>query len=236
MKNLSIDIETYSSENLAKAGVYRYSEAPDFGILLFSYSVDNSPIKVVDLACGERFPDEVRIAILDPAVTKWAFNAQFERVCLSHYFGEWLSPASWHCTMVWAATLGLLLSLDGVGTVLGLEKQKIKEGKDLIRYFSIPCKPTQINGQRTRNFPGDAPEKWATFKAYNIRDVEVEMSIKDKLSRFPVSETEWQNYMLDQQINDRGIRLDMALVKQAIKCDDSFRKAHLAKAQTPHSS
>lgn len=231
MKNLSIDIETYSSENLAKAGVYRYSEAPGFEILLFSYSADNGPIKVVDLACGEQLPDEVRLAIFDSAVTKWAFNAQFERICLSRYFGEWLSPASWHCTMIWAATLGLPLSLDGVGAVLGLEKQKIKEGKDLIRYFSVPCKPTQSNGQRIRNLPGDAPEKWAAFKTYNIRDVEVEMGIKDKLSRFPVSETEWQNYMLDQQINDRGIRLDMALVKQAIQCDDSFRKTHLAKAQ-----
>ena len=232
MKNLSIDIETYSSENLAKAGVYRYSEAPDFEILLFAYSVDSGPVKAVDLACGEQLPEEVRLAILDPTVMKWAFNAQFERVCLSRYLGQWLSPESWRCTMVWAATLGLPLSLEGVGIVLGLEKQKLREGKDLIRYFSVPCKPTQSNGERTRNLPTDAPDKWDTFKIYNIRDVEVEMSIKDKLSKFPVSEVEWKNYVLDQQINDRGICLDMTLVDRAIKCDQSFREKHITEAQS----
>lgn len=180
MKTLSIDIETYSSVNLAKSGVYRYAESPDFEILLFGYSADGAPVKVVDLAAGETLPADVRSALTDPAVTKWAFNAQFERVCLSRYLGyptgRYLDPSSWHCTMVWAATLGLPLSLEGVGAVLGLEKQKLKEGKDLIRYFCTPFKTK--DGTLIRHYPADAPEKWSLFKAYNLRDVETEMGIQ----------------------------------------------------------
>ena len=232
MKSLSIDIETYSSADLVKCGVYRYVEAEDFEILLFAYAADGGTVQVIDLASGEKIPDEIRFAILDPTVTKWAFNAQFERVCLSRYFGEKLKPESWRCSMIWAAMLGLPLSLDGVGAVLGLEKKKMKEGKDLIRYFSIPCKSTKANGERTRNLPCHAPEKWALFKEYNARDVEVEMAIQEKLAKFPVPETEWQNYILDQQINDRGIRLDRTLVKRAIECDDQFRNAHICEARS----
>ena len=234
MKNLSIDIETYSSVNLAKSGVYRYVEAPDFEVLLFGYSADGAPVKVVDLTAGETLPADVRSALTDPAVTKWAFNAQFERVCLSRYLGyptgQYLDPSSWHCTMVWAATLGLPLSLEGVGAVLGLEKQKLKEGKDLIRYFCAPAKAR--DGSLLRHDPADAPEKWTLFKAYNLRDVETEMSIQQKLSKFPVTESEWQNYTLDQQINDRGIMLDRTLVIQAIRCDERFKRTHMEQARS----
>lgn len=233
MKTLSIDIETYSATNLAKAGVYRYSEDSDFEILLFGYSVDGGPVQVVDLAAGEQLPDEVLSALTDPAVLKTAFNAQFERVCLSRYLGyptgTYLDPSSWHCTMVWAATLGLPLSLEGVGAVLGLEKQKLKEGKDLIRYFCTPAKTR--DGDTFRHYPTDAPEKWALFKAYNLRDVETEMAIQDRLAKFPVTESEWRNYVLDQQINDRGIRLDLALVQQAITCDEQFKQTHMEMAK-----
>lgn len=233
MKTLSIDIETYSATNLAKAGVYRYSEDSDFEILLFGYSVDGGPVLVVDLAAGEQLPDEVLSALTDPAVLKTAFNAQFERVCLSRYLGyptgTYLDPSSWHCTMVWAATLGLPLSLEGVGAVLGLEKQKLKEGKDLIRYFCTPAKTR--DGDTFRHYPTDAPEKWALFKAYNLRDVETEMAIQDRLAKFPVTESEWRNYVLDQQINDRGIRLDLALVQQAIACDEQFKQTHMEMAK-----
>ena len=233
MKTLSIDIETYSATNLAKAGVYRYSEDSDFEILLFGYSVDGGPVQVVDLAAGEQLPDEVLSALTDPAVLKTAFNAQFERVCLSRYLGyptgTYLDPSSWHCTMVWAATLGLPLSLEGVGAVLGLEKQKLKEGKDLIRYFCTPAKTR--DGDTFRHYPTDAPEKWALFKAYNLRDVETEMAIQDRLAKFPVTESEWRNYVLDQQINDRGIRLDLALVQQAIACDEQFKQTHMEMAK-----
>lgn len=232
MKTLSIDIETYSSVDLVKCGVYRYAEAEDFEILLFAYAADGGTVQVIDLASGEKLSDEIRTAIFDFRVTKWAFNALFERVCLSRYLGEKLKPESWHCSMVWAAMLGLPLSLDGVGAVLGLEKKKMKEGKDLIRYFSIPCKSTKANGERTRNFPCHAPEKWALFKEYNARDVEVEMAIQEKLTKFPVPEMEWKNYILDQQINDRGIRLDRTLVKQAIECDVQFRNAHISEARS----
>jgi DNA polymerase len=196
MKTLSVDIETFSSVNLSKTGVYRYSESPDFDILLFGYSIDGGPIRVADLASGGTLPEIIIDAIIDPTVMKWAFNAQFERVCLSRHFKRNLPPDSWRCTMVWAATLGLPLSLEGVGSVLGLEKQKLKEGKDLIRYFSMPCKPTMSNGERTRNCPCDAPEKWEAFKAYNLRDVEVERTIKEKLAKFPVPGIEWENYIL----------------------------------------
>ena len=233
MKTLSIDIETYSATNLAKAGVYRYSEDSDFEILLFGYSVDGGPVQVVDLAAGEQLPDEVLSALTDPAVLKTAFNAQFERVCLSRYLGyptgTYLDPSSWHCTMVWAATLGLPLSLEGVGAVLGLEKQKLKEGKDLIRYFCTPAKTR--DGDTFRHYPTDAHEKWALFKAYNLRDVETEMAIQDRLAKFPVTESEWRNYVLDQQINDRGIRLDLALVQQAIACDEQFKQTHMEMAK-----
>ena len=234
MKTLSIDIETYSSENLAKSGVYRYAESSDFEVLLFGYSADGAPVKVVDLTAGETIPDDVRSALTDPTVTKWAFNAQFERVSLSRYLGyptgKYLNPSSWHCTMVWVATLGLPLSLEGVGAVLGLEKQKLKEGKDLIRYF---CKPSKArDGSLIRHYPTDAPEKWSLFKAYNLRDVETEMSIQQKLSKFPVTESEWRNYTLDQQINDRGIMLDRTLVTQAIRCDEQFKRTHMEQART----
>ena len=233
MKTLSIDIETYSSVNLAKSGVYRYAESPDFEILLFGYSADGAPVKVVDLAAGETLPADVRSALTDPTVTKWAFNAQFERVCLSRYLGyptgRYLDPSSWHCTMVWAATLGLPLSLEGVGAVLGLEKQKLKEGKDLIRYFCTPFKTK--DGTLIRHYPADAPEKWSLFKAYNLRDVETEMGIQQKLSKIPVSDSEWRNYTLDQQINDRGIMLDRILVTRAIRCDEQFKRTHMEQAR-----
>ena len=227
MKTLSIDIETYSSINLQKAGVYRYVEASDFEILLFSYSADGGEVLVVDLAQGETIPLEVIAALKDDAVTKWAFNAAFERICLSRYLGlptgDYLEPNSWRCSMIWAATMGLPLSLEGVGAVLGLEKQKLTEGKDLIKYFCQPCAPTKTNGQRTRNHPYHAPEKWDAFKRYNIRDVEVEMAIQDKLAKFPVPESIWEEYHIDQEINDRGVALDMEIVKQAIGMDGRSR-------------
>ena len=224
MQHLSIDIETYSSVNLQKAGVYKYAESPDFDILLFGYSVDGGRVQVTDLACGDKIPAEIVAALYDDSVTKWAFNAQFERVCLSNYLDTWLSPDSWHCTMVWSATLGLPLSLEGVGAVLGLEKQKLAEGKNLIKYFCVPCAPTKTNGGRTRNLPLHDMEKWEQFKAYNLRDVETEMSIQKKLSRFPVPDFIWDEYHLDQEINDRGIGLDMTLVEQAIAIDSISRK------------
>lgn len=231
MKHLSIDIETYSSINLAKSGVYRYVESPDFEILLFAYSIDGDEPKLVDLAMGETLPTEIHEALVDEGVIKWAFNAQFERVCLSRHFGIKLAPESWRCTMIWAAILGLPLSLEGVGIVAGLEKLKLKEGKDLIRYFSLPCKPTAINGGRNRNLPSDDPEKWEHFKKYCIRDVEVEMALQEKFRKFPVSEMEWNNYHLDQRINDLGIGLDMNLVEQAIRCDEEFRTTHIDQAR-----
>ena len=234
MKTLSIDIETFSPEPLAKCGVYRYCQAPEFEVLLFGYSVDSGPVRVVDLTAGERIPADVLAALTDPAVSKWAFNAQFERVCLSRYLGypvgQYLTPDSWYCTMVWSATLGLPLSLEGAGAVLGLEKQKLKEGKDLVRYFCTPAKTR--DGSAFRRLPADAPEKWAAFKAYNLRDVETEMSIQQKLSRFPVSPEEWENYHLDQRINDRGILLDRTLVAQAIRCDERFKRTHLEQARS----
>ena len=221
MKNLSIDIETYSAAPLKKCGVYRYCAGSSFDILLFGYSADGGPVRVVDFTAGEQLPTEVLSALTDSAVTKWAFNAQFERVCLSRWLGmpvgEYLEPDSWRCTMVWSATLGLPLSLEGVGAVLGLEKQKLKEGKDLVRFFCTPAKDRDGNPYRHR--PEDAPEKWARFKAYNLRDVETEMSIQQKLSRFPVPENIWDEYHLDQEINDRGIGVDMELVRQAIGMD-----------------
>ena len=228
MNTLSIDIETYSDIPLQKTGVYRYCESPNFEILLFGYSIDSGPVQVVDLACGEHIPKEVLAALEDDSVIKWAFNAAFERVCLSRYLGyptgEYLDPESWHCSMVWAATMGLPLSLEGVGVVLGLEKQKLTEGKELIKYFCQPCLPTKANGQRTRNRPFHAPDKWELFKRYNARDVEAEMGIQRKLSKFPVPPQVWEEYDIDQEINDRGVRIDMELVEQAIQMDARSRQ------------
>lgn len=233
MKSLSIDIETYSSVNLAEGGVYRYSSSQDFEILLLGYSVDGGPVQVVDLTAGEKIPSSILDALADPSVTKWAFNAQFERVCLSRHLrypvGQYLDPVSWRCSMVWAATLGLPLSLEGVGAVLGLEKQKLKEGKDLIRYFCMPAK--QRDGSTIRHYPTDSPERWERFKSYNLRDVETEMGIQARLAKFPVAETEWDFYHMDQRINDRGIMLDLPFVRQAIACDRVYRDTHLDHAR-----
>lgn len=243
MQTLSIDIETYSDVNLSKCGVYKYAESPDFEILLFGYSADGSEVTVIDLAQGEHLPQKILDALTDDTVIKWAFNANFERVCLSRYLRDlgvsldsfhdnhplstecarFLNPESWRCSMVWAATMGLPLSLEGVGAVLGLEKQKLTEGKDLIKYFSVPCAPTKANGGRTRNHPFHAPDKWEAFKKYNIRDVETEIGIKDRLAKFPVPEAVWDEYHIDQEINDRGVRLDMDLVKEAIEMDTRSR-------------
>lgn len=228
MKTLSIDIETYSDVQLPKTGIYRYCESDNFEILLFAYSVDSQPVQVVDLACGETIPAEIIVALEDDAVIKWAFNAAFERICLSRFLGyptgTYLSPKSWRCSMIWAATMGLPLSLEGVGAVLGLEKQKLTEGKDLIKYFCQPCAATKSNGGRTRNRPFHAPDKWEAFKRYNIRDVEAEMGIQHKLRKFPVPDEVWEEYHIDQEINDRGVRLDMELVQQAIAMDTRSRE------------
>ena len=242
MENLSVDLETFSSVNLGKCGVYKYAESEDFEILLFGYSVDGSEVQVVDLAQGETIPEVVLSALTDETVTKWAFNAQFERICLSRYLrdkginvnpgqtgkseGLFLNPSSWHCTMIWSATLGLPMSLENVGIVLGLDKQKLTEGKNLIKYFCLPCNPTKVNGGRTRNKYFHDKEKWEQFKSYNKRDVEVEMSIQEKLSRFPVPDFLWQEFYLDQEINDRGIGIDSLFVESAIKLDLEV-KTHL---------
>ena len=228
MKTLSIDIETYSGADLNKCGVYRYVEDPDFEILLFGYSIDGGEVRAADLASGEKIPAEVLSALTDDAVTKYAFNANFERVCISRFLGyesgHYLSPASWRCTMVWSAYMGFPLSLQGVGAVLKLDKQKLSEGKDLIKYFCSPCAPTKSNGGRTRNYPHDAPDKWELFKSYNRRDVEVEMAIKEKLSKFPVPEEVWDEYHIDQKINDRGVMLDKDLVSSAILMDEGSKE------------
>ena len=227
MQTLSIDLETYSDQPLAKTGVYRYVESPDFEILLFAYSVDGGSVQQIDLACGEKIPPAILAALEDDKVIKWAFNANFERICLSRFLGyptgDYLEPDSWRCSMVWAAYMGLPLSLEGAGAVLGLEKQKLAEGKDLIKYFCQPCAPTKSNGQRTRNLPKHAPDKWLTFKKYNIRDVETEMSIQARLLKYPVPDSVWEEYRLDQEINDRGVGLDMELVRQAIQMDGRSR-------------
>ena len=243
IKKLSIDLETFSSVPI-KCGVYPYAESPDAEVLLFGYSINDEPVIVVDVANGEKIPDFVLAALTDDSVTKWAFNASFERIFLSYwlkrnypeYFesynvpedsvSNYLDPSSWKCSMIWSAYMGLPLSLEGVGAVLGLEQQKLKEGKDLVKYFCVPCKPTKSNGGRTRNMPSDDPDKWELFKKYNKRDVEVEMSIQQKLSRFPVPDSVWDEYHIDQEINDRGILLDMDVVTNAIKFD-TFSKARL---------
>ena len=228
MKSINIDLETFSSINLAKSGVYKYCESEDFEILLFGYSVDNGEVQVVDLAKGESIPKEIINALMDDSVTKWAFNAMFERVCLSKHLGfplgTYLDPASWKCTMVWSAYMGLPLSLEGAGAVLGLEKQKLTGGKDLIKYFCTPCSPTKSNGGRLRNLPEHDIDKWGRFKAYNLRDVETEILIQQRLMKFPVPEEIWMEYHLDQKINDRGIAIDRTFVKQAVEMDEHSRE------------
>lgn len=237
MKTISIDVESYSGNDLGKCGVYKYVQHPDFDILLFGYAVDGGDVRVVDLASGETLPEEVLAALSDETVTKWAFNSNFERVCLSEWLrrnhpehfrsynddgdtvGAYLDPHGWKCSMIWSAYMGLPLPLAGAGAVLGLEEQKLKEGKDLIRYFCVPCKATKANGGRTRNLPEHDREKWKRFKSYNQRDVEVEMSIQEKLRNFPVPDFVWEEFWLDQEINDRGILLDMDLVENAIRLD-----------------
>ena len=230
MKKLSIDLETYSSVDLGKSGVYKYAESEDFEILLFAYSIDDREVKVIDLANGEIIPEEILSALSDESIEKWAFNANFERVCLSKFLGERLKPQGWYCTMIWSAYLGLPLSLEKVGEVLKLDKQKMNEGKALIRYFSIPCKPTKANGMRKRNLPHHDLKKWSTFKEYNQRDVETEMAIKKKLSAFPMPQSEWENYWIDQNINDRGILIDESLVDSAIKFDEILREENMLRA------
>ena len=233
MKTLSLDLETFSDVDLSKCGVYKYCSSPAFEILLFGYSVDGGDVHVVDLACGKKVPADILEALEDESVMKWAYNAQFERICLSRFLGlparSYLDPSSWHCSMVWAATLGLPMSLENVGAVLGLEKQKLTEGRDLIRYFCVPCKPTKANGGRTRNQPGHDMEKWQRFKAYNLRDVEAEMQIQQRLAKFLVPDFVWEEYRQDQEINDRGIGVDMDMVRQAIAMDGRS-KAELSSA------
>ena len=244
---LSIDVETFSNVDLKKCGVYKYAESPDFEILLFGVSVDGGEATVYDLASGDTVPEEIIRALSDDSVIKWAYNASFERVCLSvwlrrnypqHFSSysieedtvrNYLDPSSWRCSLVWGAYMGLPLSLEGIGKVLKLENQKMAEGKALIRYFCVPCKPTKANGGRTRNLPEHDPVKWSTFIAYNKRDVETEMAIQQKLSKFPVPDFLWEEYHLDQEINDRGIQLDMALVEQAIAIDERSREELSAK-------
>ena len=230
MNTLSIDVETFSDVDISKCGTYKYAESPSFEILLFAYAADSGEAQVVDLAAGEKIPQEILAALTDDNVIKWAFNANFERICLSRYLSDmgllrdaFLSPESWRCTMVWAAYMGLPLSLAAVGSVLGLEEQKMSEGKSLIRYFCTPCTATKTNGGRVRNLPCHAPDKWAMFKAYNQRDVKVEMAIRHRLAKFPVPNFLWDEYHLDQEINDRGIRIDMAFVDNAIAIDARSR-------------
>lgn len=245
MKTISIDIESYSDVNLARCGVYKYAESPAFEILIFGYAVDGGEVQVVDLAQGESIPDEILDALTDESVTKWAFNASFERVCLSRYLidlgmsldpfhdhhplsrecARFLNPAGWKCSMVWSAYMGLPLSLEGAGAMLKLDSQKMKEGRDLIRYFCVPCKETKSNGGRTRNLPQHAPDKWTLFKSYNKRDVEVEMAIQERLKNYPVPESVWDEYHLDQEINDRGIAIDRTLVAQAVAIDARSRES-----------
>lgn len=229
IKTLSIDLETFSDVDLSKCGVYKYAESPNFEILLFGVSVNSGDVEVYDIVNGEKIPEEILAALTNNSVIKWAFNANFERVCLSKYLGlpvgEYLDSQSWRCSMIWAAYMGLPLSLAGTGAVLGLPEQKLKEGKELIKYFCVPCVPTKTNGFRIRNLPKHAPEKWTKFKAYNKRDVEVEMAIQSRLQKFPVPDFVWEEYVLDQQINDRGIALDMAVVENAIAFDERSKSA-----------
>lgn len=225
MKTLSIDIETFSEASLSSTGVYRYAADPSFTVLLFAYSIDGEPAQVVDLAQGEALPTEVEAALSDPAVEKWAFNAQFERVCLSAYLGEKLDPRGWYCSMVWSTYAGIPLNLAGVAQALHLEAEKMTEGKDLIRKFSQPCKATKTNGGRTRNLPEHAMEDWETFKAYCIRDVEVERAIASRLSPLPMPAFEWENYWRDQRFNDLGVGIDVELASKAVEADLEIKEA-----------
>ena len=228
---MGLDLETYSSAPLPRCGVYRYCDAPDFEILLFSYAFDDEPVQTIDLASGETLPKEVVSALADPGIIKVAYNAQFERVCLSRYLGHWLDPHQWRCTMVMAAYLTLPGRLADAAVALGTTEKKMEEGKDLIRYFSVPCKPTKANGGRTRNRPGDAPEKWAVYRQYNAQDVETERAIRKALEKYSLPEQEWELYALDQQINDRGVRVDRLLVKQAMRVDQAFSEQAFQRAQ-----
>ena len=228
---MGIDIETYSSAPLPKCGVYRYCDASDFEILLFSYAFDDEPVQTIDLARGETLPKEVISALEDPDIIKVAYNAQFERVCLSRYLGHWLDPHQWRCTMVMAAYLTLPGRLADAAVALGTTEKKMEEGKDLIRYFSVPCKPSKTNGGRTRNLPTDAPEKWAVYRQYNAQDVETERAIRKALEKYSLPEQEWELYALDQQINDRGVRVDKKLVKNAIAVDAVFAQAAYQRAK-----
>ena len=228
---LGIDIETYSSVPLPKCGVYRYVEAPDFEILLLSYAFDDGPVITIDLAYGEKLPVELVAALDDPTVIKAAYNAQFERVCLSRYLGHWLDPHQWRCTAVMASYLTLPARLADVAVALKLTQQKMEEGKELIRYFSVPCKPTKTNGGRTRNLPAEAPDKWAVYKQYNAQDVETERAVRKALEAWPLPEHEWEVYALDQIINDRGVRVDKRLVKNAIAVDEVFTEAAYQRAK-----
>ena len=227
---LSMDIETYSDVDLTKCGVYAYVDSPNFTILLLAYAFGDEETKIVDLACGEQLPREVLDVLADESVIKTAFNAMFERTCLSRYLGIQLSPASWQCTAVQAAMLALPLSLEGVGEVLNIERKKLKEGADLVRYFSIPCKPTQANSGRMRNLPEHAPDKWERFKRYCVRDVDAEREIRQKLRNFPIPDSEMELYRLDQEINDRGILVDRDLVSRAVECDFRYTEAATARA------
>lgn len=230
MSLLAIDIETYSDVDLTKCGVYAYCDSPQFEILLFAYAFDEEETKIIDLACGEHLPQRVLDALEDTSVIKTAFNAAFERTCISKHLGKKLPPVSWQCTAVQSAMLALPLSLDGVGEVLNIKRKKLKEGTDLVRFFSMPCKPTKANGGRTRNLPSDEPEKWERFKAYCIRDVDAEREIRQKLRNFPIPESEMRLYQMDQEINDRGILVDRELVANAILCDTQYKEAVTARA------
>ena len=228
---MHLDIETYSSAALPKCGVYRYCDAPDFEILLLSYAFGDAPVVTVDMACGESLPDVFLRALEDPNVLKIAHNAAFERVCFSRYLGRWLDPAQWRCTMVMAWYRTLPGKLADVAVALDVTEKKMEEGKGLIRYFSVPCKPTQANGGRTRNLPRHAPQKWATYKAYNAQDVETERAVCHALLRHPLPEHEWALYALDQRINDRGVRLDRLLVKNAMAVDQAFSEQAFQRAK-----
>lgn len=235
MKTINIDIETFSSINISKSGVYKYVESEDFEVLLFAYSIDGGKTEIVDIANGEELSEEIIQALLDDNVIKWAFNAQFERICLSRFLklpkGTYLNPKSWRCTMIWSAYMGLPFSLEGVGKVLGLEKQKLITGKDLIKYFCVPCTPTKSNGFRNRNFPYHDKIKWEAFKTYNIRDVDTEKEIQCKLMKFPVPDFIWEEYNLDQEINDRGIKVDLDFVNRVIALDDKVRTKLMSELQ-----
>lgn len=229
-RTLAIDIETYSDVDLISCGVYKYSSSPHFEILLIAYSVDDKETVCIDVANGEEPPKEFMEMLLDDTVTKTAFNANFERTCFSNYYQHSFRPEAWRCTAVQAAMLALPLSLEGVGAVLGLDKQKMTEGKELIKYFCSPCKATKSNGGRIRNLPKDAPEKWRQFKTYCIRDVDVEKQIRQRLAKFPIPKREQEIYCLDQRINDRGIMVDRNLVNHAVACDLLYKETATARA------